>query len=130
MDTIAVPPHKRVVGVPFLRIRTNGIMMDTTTDATFDGVCIRAAAWTAKYCDKDDHGKPLLQDIPILCSCVHPGIRGMVYPKGEKCKYMLRHFGNDGYQHAIGHLRHGYGRQHDTGGSGASNYKPPAIGSI
>ena len=39
-----------------LPIRTSGIIADTS----INGICVRAAAFTIKYCEKNNDGKPLL----------------------------------------------------------------------
>ena len=66
-------------------------------DISINGICVRAAAFTMKYCEKDNDGKPLLIDIPLLMTCIHRGNRGFVYIQGRACKTLLRKLGIDGF---------------------------------
>ena len=67
------------------------------SDYLLEGICVRAAAWIVKYCEKDDDGCPLLIDVHFLHTCVHPGNRGGVYTQGEACRTLLKSIGTDGF---------------------------------
>ena len=62
-----------------------------------EGICVRAAAWTIKYCEKDGYNKPLLINVPLLETCVHKGNRGFVYTQGKGCRTLLGKLGQDGF---------------------------------
>ena len=61
------------------------------------GLCIRAAAFIAKYCEKDAYGQPLLIDIEMWSTSVHPGNRGFFYTQGKACKSLLLRLGKGGF---------------------------------
>ena len=61
------------------------------------GLCLRAAAHVAKYCEKDAYGQPLLIDIDIWSTSVHPGNRGFFYTQGKACKSLLLRLGKGGF---------------------------------
>ena len=66
-------------------------------DNTVNGLCVRAAAFTMKYCDKDSCGLPLFIDISVLSTSIHQGNKGFVYTQGQACRTLLRKLGLDGF---------------------------------
>ena len=61
------------------------------------GIYIRAAAYIAKYSEKDEYGSPMRIDVPFLHTSIHSGNRGGVYTQGNACKTLLQNIGTDGF---------------------------------
>ena len=62
------------------------------------GIMKRAAAYEAKYCEKDSDGQPIRIPVPILNVGVHPANRGGVYTQGQRCKELLIQVMVDGFE--------------------------------